>query len=101
MSQEVITRQQLYEMVWSQSMLSLSGKYEISDVGLRKICLKLNVPIPKAGHWQKLRFGKAVIQVPLSNNYSGKQQVSLKLRDPDSPITQSGQSPLSVLKHSI
>src|SRR5688572_25554454 len=101
MSQELLTRQKLYNLVWSQSMLSLSKKYDISDVGLRKICLKLNIPIPKVGHWQKLQFGKKVIKVPLPNNYSGKEQVSLELRDPNSPVNPRGQSPLSILAATI
>lgn len=34
----ILTRQQLFDLVWKESLLSLSKQYLISDVGLRKIC---------------------------------------------------------------
>jgi hypothetical protein len=33
-----LTRSQLYELVWKEPMLTLSKKYDISDVGLGKMC---------------------------------------------------------------
>lgn len=35
------------------------------DVGLRKICLALDVLLPPRGHWQKLAAGKAMPKPPL------------------------------------
>ena len=65
-----LTRQELYELVWAESMLSLSKKFDISDVGLRKICKKLTIPVPKLGFWQKVRAGKKVSkpELPLSDS---------------------------------
>jgi hypothetical protein len=54
-----ISREELFEMVWTEPFVSLSKKFEISDVGLRKICKRFNIPLPKRGHWQRLRAGKA------------------------------------------
>ncbi len=62
-------------------MLRLSKKYVISDVGLRKICISMDIPLPRAGHWMKLQVGKAVAQPKLSANYSGKTEVKLELRE--------------------
>jgi hypothetical protein len=76
-----LTREELYNLVWSTPILTLSKKYNISDVGLRKICIRMNVPLPQAGHWQKLQFGKKIIKSPLPDNYKGEQQVSLILRN--------------------
>ena len=39
------TRQELFELVWSMPMTKLSKQFELSDVGLRKICVKLLAPI--------------------------------------------------------
>lgn len=36
----------LYKLVWSKPMMQLAKEYDISDVGLIKICKKLNVPRP-------------------------------------------------------
>ncbi len=54
------TRKELYDLVWKEPLLTLSKKYDISDVGLRKVCIRMKIPLPKAGHWQKLRHGKKV-----------------------------------------
>ncbi len=75
-----LTREELYDMVWKESLLSLSRRYAISDVGLRKICLRMEVPLPKAGHWQKLRYKKRVELFRLSKKYSGEERVTLALR---------------------
>lgn len=60
----VLDRDQLYAEVWKTPMLSLSKQYGISDVGLRKICKRLRVPVPQMGHWQKVQHGKKVRQPP-------------------------------------
>lgn len=56
----VFSRQEFYDLVWKESLLSLSKKYRISDVGLRKICIRMNIPLPKNGHWAKIYAGKSV-----------------------------------------
>jgi len=61
----VITRDELYNKVWSTPMIILAKDYGISDVALRKICKKLLVPVPKIGYWQKKRSGAKVDQAPL------------------------------------
>ena len=39
-----VNRNELYEQVWSEPVSRLAPKYGIPDVGLKKICRKLNVP---------------------------------------------------------
>lgn len=59
------TRQQLYDLVWSESKSQLSKRLGISDVGLSKVCKKANIPTPGLGYWAKLDAGKNVIRPPL------------------------------------
>lgn len=59
------TRQELYDLVWSEPMKTLAGQFELSDVGLAKACKKANIPRPPRGYWAKLAAGKKVIQTPL------------------------------------
>ncbi len=61
----VVTREELYSKVWSTPMIILAKDYSISDVALRKICKKLQVPVPKIGYWQRKKSGLPVVQVPL------------------------------------
>jgi hypothetical protein len=36
----------------------VAKKYHLSDVGLAKICKKLNIPKPGLGYWAKKAAGK-------------------------------------------
>ena len=60
-----LTRPQLYEKVWSQSVSSLAKEIGISDVGLAKICKRHNIPRPGLGYWAKRQAGLKVQQKPL------------------------------------
>lgn len=87
MEKEILTRKMLYDLVWSVPMLTLSKKYAISDVGLRKICLRMNIPLPQAGHWQKLQFGKKTKKISLDAKYQGEQEISLELRTDETKVS--------------
>jgi len=50
-----VTREELYELVWSMPMVSASKRHGLSDNGLRRICRKLDVPTPPRGYWAKGR----------------------------------------------
>jgi hypothetical protein len=62
---EMHTRQQLYELVWSQPMRDAAKKLGLSDNGLRKHCVKGFVPLPLQGHWNKIHAGQKVRTTPL------------------------------------
>lgn len=60
-----LTREQLYELVWSEPMSRLRNAIGISDVAIAKHCRKAGVPIPERGYWNKLHAGKKVAQTAL------------------------------------
>lgn len=84
-------------MVWKESMISLARKYNMSDTGLRNICASMNIPFPKAGHWEKIKWGKTVTIVPFDQKFSGQQTVSLMEREGDSGVL----SDLDMLQNEI
>lgn len=94
------TREQLYDLVWSEPMLTLSKKYNISDVGLRKNCIKLNIPLPQSGYWTKLKFGKKVKRTSLPKD-DNNQQITLTLRNENSKEITGELSPLKILTNEI
>lgn len=53
-----ITRVQLFNQVWETPMIHLAKKLNLSDVGLRKICTKHGIPLPKSGYWTRKELGK-------------------------------------------
>ena len=101
MEKQTLIRKELYDLVWSQPMLSLSKKYNISDTGLKKICIRLNIPLPKAGHWQKLQFGKKINQPKLSYNDTVEQQITLSLRSEETKDIFGEPSPIKILQKEI
>jgi hypothetical protein len=62
---QTVTREQLYEQVWSVPIWTLCQQYGLSDNGLRKICRRLNVPVPPRGYWAKVEAGHKVKKMPL------------------------------------
>jgi len=60
-----LTREQLYELVWSEAMSRLCKAIGISDVAIAKHCRKAEVPIPERGYWNKLHAGQDVTRTPL------------------------------------
>lgn len=59
------TRQELFELVWLMPMTKLSQQFKLSDSGLRKICVKHQIPLPTKGHWMRKQFGKDELQPDL------------------------------------
>lgn len=58
-------RQELYEKVWQFPLRKLAAEYKISDVGLAKVCRKLEIPLPGLGHWTKIACGHTIPRPPL------------------------------------
>lgn len=73
MSSVQITREALYDQVWSEPMCHVSKQYGISDVGLAKICRKHKIPCPPRGYWAKKTAGQTPDRIPLpKSNDNGK-----------------------------
>jgi len=54
----VLTRQQLYDLVWSKPMIHLAKEFQLSDVALAKWCRKMDSPLPGVGYWRRIETGK-------------------------------------------
>lgn len=55
----MITREELYELVWSTPMTKVAAQFEVSGSYLARVCAALRVPRPERGYWAKLAVGKA------------------------------------------
>ena len=60
-----VSRDALYEEVWSDPVTVVALRYGLSDVGLIKICKRMSVPVPTRGYWAKLKSGQVVGKTPL------------------------------------
>lgn len=61
----VLTRQQLYDMIWERAVSKVAPELGISDVALRKQCVKHAIPLPDATYWGRLHAGRPVKRKPL------------------------------------
>ena len=81
MENTILTRQELYDLVWENPLSKLAKKYNLSDNGLRKVCKKLDIPLPKNGYWQKIQYNKKVTKEKLPVNNTVETSITLKFRD--------------------
>jgi hypothetical protein len=66
-----LSREDLYERVWTEPIQKLSKEYGLSDVGLAKTCRRHNIPIPPLGYWAKKRAGHPVTKDSLPQATTG------------------------------
>ena len=65
MSTIKLTREQLYERVWTTPLVQLAQEFSITDVAIAKTCKRLNVPTPPRGYWARLAAGQQPRKSPL------------------------------------
>ena len=101
MNKFIILRRELYNQVWSEPLTTVAKKYQTTDYALKTICKKYLIPIPKSGHWMKLKYGKSVIIEKFEENYKGSSEISMF--ENKNSITNSNKelSPISQLKIEI
>src|SRR6266581_2523134 len=68
----VFEREAVYDEVWKDPVRTVARRYRISDVGLRKICNKLGVPLPPLGYWARVAAGRTPRIPPLRADHKGQ-----------------------------
>ena len=59
LSEDVVTRESLYEQVWSAPMTKIGERYGVSSSYLARVFTSLNIPRPPVGYWAQVAAGKA------------------------------------------
>lgn len=98
MNKLVFTRQELYDLVWSEPLIRIAKKYNISDNGLRKICKKMDIPLPDNGYWQKVNYNKPVNRKKLPISYNGPNEIKLTDRNEENITNPAATGVKSILK---
>jgi hypothetical protein len=60
-----ISREALYDLVWTERVRTIAQRMGVSDVWLKKCCSKADIPVPDRGYWAKLRADKKVVHQKL------------------------------------
>lgn len=98
-----LTREALYALVWSEPMLKVAMRYDVSSSYMARVCTFLNVPRPACGYWSKVKVGNAPPIPPLPDARPGDELVWLRdrqhikvnrqlLRPPSTPTKKSPRS---------
>ncbi|SRR6266404_3310676 len=74
-------REELYELVWSESTRTLAARFGISDVGLAKACKRTNIPTLDRGYWARVAAGQERQRTPLPLDRGLVKFRGVKLRD--------------------
>jgi transposase-like protein len=57
MKSRILTREELYQLVWSKAATKLALELGISDVAITKLCRRHSIPKPWPGYWRILEAG--------------------------------------------
>jgi hypothetical protein len=83
-----LTRQQLYESVWTQPIYRLAPLCGVTDVGMAKLCRRYRIPVPGRGYWRKLETGGTVPKRPPLPRFPDFEADAIiaRLRDQEAPV---------------
>ncbi len=58
MADIIVTREELYDLIWTKPVTQVAKDFGVSDVWISKACTKARIPRPNRGYWAKLQSGK-------------------------------------------
>lgn len=96
-----LTRDELYEQVWTTPTTRLAKTFGLSDVGLGKVCKKYRIPKPPLGYWAKIKHGFNIPRTPLPPIDGAEHQQVRIFRRPDSTDRNKEQSAEAVREEVI
>ncbi|AJH14548.1 hypothetical protein [Myroides profundi] len=74
---KLLTRKNLYELVWSTPLNKIAQNYNISTKQLKDSCSINNIPLPEIGYWSKLKYNKQSLTPTLDNSIPLDQEITL------------------------
>jgi predicted adenine nucleotide alpha hydrolase (AANH) superfamily ATPase len=92
-----LTRKELYDLVWSTPLCKVAKDYLITTDRLKKICNRLNIPLPESSYWSKIQFNKQVQIFELPDDHSGQKKVCFGSRKIDSDSCKSSAKSLPII----
>ncbi len=70
-----LTRQELYDRVWSTPISRIAKEFRLSDVGMSKICKRHQIPRPGLGYWARIAHGQKPNREPLPPAKPGDSEI--------------------------
>lgn len=76
-----LTRQELYDLVWSEPVVTIAGRHGVSGRAIGKLCERRRIPVPPRGYWAKAAAGKAFTKPDLPDFVERPKRVTARDRD--------------------
>lgn len=76
----LLTRQDLYELVWSKPAQEVAADLDISGPRLKQICARFDVPKPPRGYWAQKAAGWVLKRPPLPPRKPGMSHIAIDRR---------------------
>lgn len=51
--------------MWSKPLVQIADEFKVGSHVLKRLCKSHNIPLPKLGHWQRVKHGKTVVKLDL------------------------------------
>lgn len=64
-NQITLTREQLYDLVWSEPLSALAPVYGMTELSFKRLCIQHSIPMPRSDYWNNIRSGQSQPQPPL------------------------------------
>ncbi len=79
MERIILTRKELFNIIWSETMTRISERFNINISRITKVCTDNNIPVPPAGHWQNIKLGKQIDipELPLDETHKADDEIEL------------------------
>jgi integrase len=74
-----ISRQELYDLVWSDPITTLADRFGISDVGLSKVCRRSDIPVPPRGFWAMVGAGSTFERPDLPRSDFSSRKIAFRI----------------------
>lgn len=71
LSEDVVTRESLYEQAWSTPMTKIGERYGVSSSYLARVFTSLSIPRPPVGYWAQVAAGKGQARPALPESRPG------------------------------
>ncbi|KAF2080666.1 hypothetical protein [Flavobacterium sharifuzzamanii] len=76
MDKITFTRSELYDLVWKFPIPQIAKHYEISSMGIKNACEKMEIPLPKSRFWVGPEYKRKNIP-ELSLNFNGNNEITI------------------------
>lgn len=73
----IYNREKIYNEVWTESVVKVAKRYGVSNVHIKRICKRMNIPVPENKYWTNVYNGVEMPKTPLPE-YNGPDKLELE-----------------------